>query len=107
METIRSSLSDALNELNKLLLKTKDPDQRKLIRKLRRIYFMLFEEVIKQEIKSNTIEFEEAIDSLQTAKEAAEKAKKDIDKIADAINKATAAAKAIDKIVKVGIGLLA
>lgn len=107
METIRSNLSDTLNELNKLLLRTKDPEQRRLIRKLRRILFMLFEEVIKQEIKTNTIEFEEAIDSLKIAKESAEKAKKDIDKIAEAINKATAAAKAVDKIVKIGIGLLA
>jgi hypothetical protein len=107
METLRSNVSDAVNELNKLLLKTKDSEEKKKIRKVRRIYFALYEEVIKQEIKSNTHEFEEAIDSLQVARDAAVEAKKDINKIAEAINKAVIAAKAVDKIVKIGINLLA
>jgi hypothetical protein len=107
MVTLRGTLGDAINELNKLLLKTSDPEEEKKIRKLRRIYFALFEEVIKQEIKSGTREFKEAIDALEIAREEAVEAKKDIAKIAEAIKKAVAAARAVDRIVNVGIDLFA
>jgi hypothetical protein len=63
METLRANISDAVNELNKLLRKTTDPEEEQRIRKLRRIYFALWEEVIEQEIDSRTPEFKEAIDS--------------------------------------------
>jgi len=107
METLRGNISDTVNELNKLLLKTTDPEEEGKIRKLRRIYFALWEEVIKQEIDSRTHEFKEAIDSLKVAHDAAVQAKEDIAKIAEAINRAVSAAKAVDRIVKLGIDLLA
>ena len=107
METLRGNISDAVNELNKLLVKTTDPEEEQKIRKLRRIYFALWEEVIKQEIDSKTQEFKEAIDSLKVAHDAAVQAKKDIEKVAEAINRAVSAAKAVDRIVKLGIDLLA
>jgi hypothetical protein len=107
MVTLRGTLGDAINELNKLLLKTSDPEEEKKIRQLRRIYFTLFEEVIMQEINRGTQEFKEAIDSLEIARKEAVEAKKDIAKIAEAINKAIAAAKAVDRIVNVGIDLFA
>ena len=107
MVTLRGTLGDAINELNKLLLKTSDPVEEKKIRKLRRIYFALFEEVIKQEIKRGTQEFKEAIDALEIARKEAVEAKKDIAKIAEAIKKAAAAAKAVDRIVNVGIDIFA
>ncbi len=107
MVTIRGSIADAINELNKLLLKTSDPGEQKKIRKLRKIYIALFEEVIKQEIKRGTQEFKEAIEALDNARKEAIEAKKNIDKIAEAIKKAVAAAKAVDRIVNVGIDLFA
>lgn len=107
METLRGNISDTVNELNKLLLKTTDPEEEGKLRNLRRIYFALWEEVIKQEIDSKTGEFREAIDSLKVARDAAIKAKEDLEKIAEAIDKAVAAAKAVDRIVKLGIDLLA
>ena len=107
METLRGNISDTVNELNKLLVKTTDPEEEQKIRKLRRIYFALWEEVIKQEIDSKTQEFKEAIDSLKVAHDAAVQAKKDIEKVAEAINRAVSAAKAVDRIVKLGIDLLA
>jgi hypothetical protein len=107
METIRENLVDLINELNKLLILTKNPEEEDKIRQARRVGLALLEEVIKQEIKSNTREFREAIASLKEAQEAVEAAKQDIKKISDAINRTVLAAKAVDKIVKLGIGLLA
>jgi hypothetical protein len=107
METLRGNISDTVNELNKLLLKTTDPEEEERLRKLRRIYFALWEEVIKQEIDNRTHEFKEAIDSLKVAHDAAVQAKEDLQKISEAINRAEAAAKAVDRIVKLGIELLA
>jgi hypothetical protein len=107
METLRGNISDTVNELNKLLLKTTDPEEEQKIRKLRRIYFSLWEEVIKQEIDSRTHEFKEAIDSLKVAHDAAVQAKEDLQKIPEAIDRAVSAAKAIDRIVKLGIDILA
>lgn len=105
--SLRGLLSDAVNELNKLLLATRNPDEESKIRKLTRIYFALWEEVIKQELDRSTKAFKDAIEELKQSKEATEEAKKDIEKIATAINRAVAAAKAVDKVVKLGIDLLA
>lgn len=107
MATLRTGLSDAVNELNKLLRATQDSDVEARIRRLRRIYFALWEEVIRQDIDSQTYEFKDAIEQLAAAREAASEAKKDAEKVAKAINSAVSAAKAVDKVVKLGIGLLA
>lgn len=107
METLRGNISDTVNELNKLLRETTDPEEEQKIRKLRRIYFALWEEVIEQEIDSRTPEFKEAIDSLKIARDAAIEAKEDIQKVAEAIDRAVSAAKAVDRIVKLGIDLFA
>jgi hypothetical protein len=105
--TLRSGISDTVNVLNKFLLKTLDPAEESRLRKLRRIYFALWEEVIKQEIDNRSSDFKDALEALSIAEKYLEKAKSDIAEIADAINKAVIAAKAVDKIVKLGIDLLA
>ena len=107
METLRGNISDTVNELNKLLLRTTDPEEEERLRKLRGIYFALWEEVIKQEIDKRTHEFREAIDSLKAAHDAAVQAREDLQKVAEAINRAESAAKAVDRIVRLGIDLLA
>jgi hypothetical protein len=107
METLRGNISDTVNELNKLLLKTTDSEEEKELRKLRKIYFALWEEVIKQEIDNRTPEFKEAVDSLKAAHDAAVQAKEELQKIPEVINRAVAAGKAVDKIVKLGIDFLA
>ncbi len=107
METLRENISNTINELNKLLMKTTNSEEENKLRKLRRIYFDLFEDVIKKELDNKTSEFKDAIDALKIAKNEAVEAKKDIEKIANAINKAVSAAKAIDKVVKIGIDLMA
>lgn len=107
MATLRSGISDTLNELNKLLLKALDPDEEARIRKLRRTYFTLLEEVINQEIDNRTPDFKDAIEALSIAEQFIVKSKSDIEEVAEAINKAVIAAKAVDKIVKIGIDALA
>ena len=107
METLRQNLVDAINELNKLILATEDEEIERQIRWMRKLYVQLLEEVIKQEIASNTVEFQAAIEGLQAAKKAAVEAKEDIEKVAKAIERAVQAAKAVDKVVGLGIGLLA
>jgi ribonuclease HI len=74
---------------------------------MRKLYVQLLEEVIKQEIASNTVEFKAAIEGLRAAKKAAVEAKEDIEKVAQAIERFVRAAKAVDKVVGLGIGLLA
>ena len=106
-DTLRGSLSDAVNEIHKLIELAPDEETEELLRRQRRIYFALWEEVIKQEIDRTTPLYRDAIESLQAAESAANDAKADIRKVADAINKAAAAAKAVDKIVQVGIKYLA
>jgi uncharacterized protein YnzC (UPF0291/DUF896 family) len=107
METLRKNISDTVNELNKLLKETTDPEEEEKLRKLRGIYFKLWEEVIKQEIDNGTQEFKEAIDSLKVARDAAVQAKEDLQKVAEAIDRAVSAAKAVDRIVKLGIDFFA
>ncbi len=107
MDTLRRWISDTVNELNKLLRMTTDVDEEKRLRRLIRIYFALWEEVIKQDIDNGSYKFKDAIEALKQACSTIEKVSKDIAQIADAINKAVSAAKAVDKVVKLGIDLLA
>ena len=105
--TLRSSISDTVNTLNKLLLQTHTPEAEARLRKLRRIYFALWEEVIEQEIDHQTSEFSDALEALSQADHALEAARSDMSKVNDAINHATVAAQAVDRIVKLGLDLFA
>ena len=107
METLREGISDTVNELNKLIRITQDPEQITKLRNLRRIYFMIWEEVIKQDIDKNTAEYKEALDSLDHAHQTIESAMQDIAKISASIDMAVTAAKAVNKIVKFGFDMLA
>lgn len=106
METLREGISDTVNELNKLIRLAVDPVQETRLRQLRRIYYLLWEEVIRKEIDRNTADYQAALTSLQQAHETIETAKRDIAKIAEAIDTAVAAAKAVNKIVDFGFDML-
>lgn len=96
--TLRSSLSDTVNELNKLLLLTTDPDEEKKLRRLRRDYYSRWEEVIEASLDSTTEEFRAALSELKKAKQAVEEAKENVAKVASAIERLVKAAKAVDKV---------
>jgi hypothetical protein len=104
-DTIRSSLSDAVNEINKLIELTGDPDQLRQLHCLRDFFFDLWEAVIKQDLDDTTPLYAAAITTLRDAETAATTAQTDISKIADAISKAAAAAKAVDQVVNLGLNV--
>jgi hypothetical protein len=106
METLREGISDTVNELNKLLRSATDPAQESRLRQLRRIYYLLWEEVIATEIDRTTTDYQEALTSLKQAHRTIEAARRDIARIAEAIDTAVAAAKAVNKIVDFGFDLL-
>ena len=103
MDTLRGTISDAVNNLNKLLLQTLDDSQEKSIRSLRDIYFQLWQEVILQELDNSTQEFRSAIEALKATMQISADAQKDLKKVTKVIELANSAAKAVAKIVKVGI----
>jgi len=103
MDTLRGTISDAVNDLNKLLLQNLDDSQEKSIRSLRDAYFQLWQEVILQEIDNSTPEFSSAVESLKAVMQMSADAQKDIKKVTKVIEVANSAAKAVDKIVKLGI----
>lgn len=99
--TIRGEISDLVNDLNKLRNNIDDLDQRENIQKVLRVLFMLWEEVIRQQLDPNTSAYKFALKSLGEAEKAAKDAIGDINKVAEAIKSAAKAAKAIDEVVKV------
>lgn len=101
METLRGKISDLVNILNKLRNNTTDPDQQEQLQKILRVLFMLWEEVIRQTLDSNTAAYKAALQSLSGAEKAAKEAINDIGKIADTIKAAVNAAKAVDAVVGV------
>lgn len=106
MATLRGTIIDTINEFNKLIPLTTDPDEKTKLRQLRRFYFNLLDEVVEQELDSNTDEFKEAISMLQDAQATIAEAKKDIAKVAEVINLLHKGARAVDRVVKIGIGFV-
>jgi len=102
-DTVRSALSEAVDEINKLISVSTDPDQARQLHCLREIFFDLWEGAIKAEIDDAAPIYTDAITQLQQSESAAAAAQADISKIADAIQKAVSAAKAVDKVLNLGL----
>lgn len=107
MSTLRSSLTDALNELQLLLTTDITDQERDIIRKRIRILFMQLDEILVQSISDSTAEFDQALAALQNTVQAAEEAINDIDKVANVINKTADAIGKLEKILKMGIQIVA
>lgn len=107
MEPLGVEVSDTIQEINKLLRHTKDPDHEASLRNIRRIYCALLEKTINQEIDGQTQEFKDAVENLTIARRSIEESIGGITKTADVINKLMSAAKTVDKVAKVGVSLLA
>lgn len=103
--TIRSGISDVVNVLNKVRNNTTVAQEQIDLQKLINTLFILWQQVIIDQLDKTTQDYKEAIRSLNDSEKAAKAALKDLGKIADAINKATEAAKAVDKVVKFAIKL--
>lgn len=106
MATLRGTIVDTINELNKLLRLTNDEGEKRKLRLLRNFYFNLLTEVLRDDLDSNTDEFKEAIRQLQGAQSSIAEAKNDIAKVAEVINLLNKGARAIDRVVGIGIGFI-
>jgi len=104
--TIRSGISDLVNELNKVRNNTTVAQEQIDLQKLINALFILWQQVIFDQMDKNDANYKAAIASLNDAEKSAKTAVKDLNKVADAIKTATAAAKAVDKIVNFAIKLL-
>ena len=104
--TIRSGISDLVNELNKVRNNTTVAQEQIDLQKIINALFILWQQVIFDQMDKNDANYKAAIKSLNDAEKIAKGAVKDMGEVADAIKTATAAAKAVDKIVNFAIKLL-
>jgi len=104
--TIRSGISDLVNELNKVRNNTTVAQEQIDLQKIINALFILWQQVIFDQMDKNDANYKAAIKSLNDAEKVAKGAVKDMGQVADAIKTATAAAKAVDKIVNFAIKLL-
>lgn len=98
METLQDILDDTIKGLNKLLLKTHDPDKETAIRNQRDACFKSWEALIQKNLDDTLPEVNAAIGALKAAQLAIKNAQNDLKKIADVIAKVGVAAQAVDKI---------
>lgn len=106
MATLRETLVNTINEFNKLMNENIPHEQKVEIRKKRRLYFALLEEIIDQELPASTPGFDKVISALKKAAETAQKARGNIQLVSEALTAIAAAANVVDEIVKTGMGML-
>ena len=104
--TIRSGISDVVNVLNKIRNNTTVAQEQIDLQKIIGVMFVLWQQVIFDSLDSKDADYKAAIKSHGDAEKTAKSALADLKKVEDAIKAATAAAKAIDKVVNVAIKLL-
>ena len=106
-KNIRSGIGDLVNDLVKVLNNTTNATQQTELLKIVNALMILWQQVIFDQLNKETADYKAALASLDTAKEAAVQAKKDLDNVAEAIKRAAAAAKAVDKVINFAVKLLA
>jgi len=107
MSTLRKNLTDALNELQSLMMADITDEERETIRKRIRILFAQLDEVLIQDISDSSDDFNQALAALKNSAKAAEEAKSDIDKVANVISKTADAIAKLEKVLKMGIKIVA
>jgi hypothetical protein len=106
--TIRTSLVDLINSLDAILRNAEMTDtQRERMLRLRALLSAMLDEVLRQEINKDTAAYQKAIDRTLEATKVADQALKDLKTIAEVIQKAAQAAKAIDQVIKFAASVLA
>lgn len=105
-KTIRSGISDVVNALNKVRNNTTVAQEQIDLQKIINVMFILWQQIIFDQLDKTAPNYTVAIKSLNDAEKSAKAALKDLKQVANAIKTATAAAKAVDKVVKFAIKLL-
>ncbi|MDR4458911.1 MAG: hypothetical protein MRJ67_00060 [Nitrospirales bacterium] len=104
--TIRTGISDLVNVLNKVRNNTTVAQDQMDLQKIINALFILWQQVIFDQLDKKEADYKAAIKSLNDAEKVAKAALKDLNQVVDAIKTATAAAKAIDKVVNFAVKLL-
>jgi len=104
--TIRSGIGDLVNVLNKVRNNTTVAQQQVDLQKIINALFILWQQVIYDQLDKNAADYAAAITALGDAEKTAKQALKHLGQVADAIKTATAAAKAVDKVVNFAVKLL-
>jgi len=105
MDTLRILIVEILNELNYQLRATDDGQEKKEIRRLKKILWMLLEDVIEQELDKNSQTYKDAIEALERADKDAKRATLDIKKCSESLNSIVDAIKILEKVVGTTIGI--
>jgi hypothetical protein len=104
--TMRSGISDLVNVLNKVRNNTTVAQEQIDLQKIINALFMLWQQVIFDQLDKADPDYKAAIAALNDAEDLAKAALKDLKQVVDAIESATAAAKAVDKVINFAVKLL-
>ncbi len=100
METLRVQISNAVNELQKMLKFLSGGEEETRLRRLRSLYFGLWQQVILQEIDNQTAEYRAAVESLLRASDTAQAAQEDKNLVSAAIAELDQAVAAVEKVLR-------
>jgi DNA-directed RNA polymerase beta' subunit len=104
--TLRAGLSDTLNDLNIARMRSTNPQEQLELQRIIRALMLLWEYVIYEQMDKRSGDYKDAIKAVTAAKTAAKQAVQDMEGVAEAIKKATQAAKVIDKIVGLALKVI-
>ncbi|WP_319575118.1 hypothetical protein [uncultured Desulfobacter sp.] len=107
MATLRESVVNTINELHPLINKDISEEEKNAVRSRLTVLYAQLEAIISQTIPNTTPGFDDAVTALESATNEAKQAKKDTDKVATTIKKTAEAINKIEKIIKIGVQLVA
>lgn len=107
MATLRENVVNTINELHPLINKDIPEEEKNEVRTRLTVLYAQLEGIITKTIPNTTPGFDEAIKALENATKEAKKAKKEIERVAEVIKKTTDAVNKIEKVIKLGIKLVA
>ncbi|MEM7253646.1 MAG: hypothetical protein AAF493_19690 [Pseudomonadota bacterium] len=106
IQNLRVGIVETINDLNKMVNASKSAKQQLEILKLLKVKNALLDAVVSQELKKSTPQYKRALRELVKAEKATKDAVKDIKKIANGIKRAQSAARAVGRVVGLGISFL-
>ena len=104
---LRVGLIETINDLNNLLNNIDDAQQQRDIMRLLKVKNALLDAVVTQEIDRNSATYKKALKALIKAEKATKDGVADVQKVAKAIERASKAARAVGRVVGLGISFLA
>ena len=100
MDSLRQQLIESIRELSDLLVVIFDKEQEEAIQEHLDQLNLLLDKIVEESINRESEAFGAAIEALKSATGKVREARKDIDRVADAIGYIASAAKAVAKVLK-------